>query len=99
MIQLRYVIKFGKFGAYFYDNKLGLDLTLEQVKNLLNTGNTLDKDTLFIRYGKTVKPIHRFDLMEELQAFMSQIIQAINKMNFAKHIKYKAEWKLEITKI
>lgn len=32
----RYVIKIGKFGAYFQDDKEKKDLTLEDVKDLLN---------------------------------------------------------------
>ena len=33
---MRYIIKWGKFGAYFYDNKTKKDLSLKDVYKLLN---------------------------------------------------------------
>lgn len=36
----RYEIRYGKYGAYFYDTDEGQDVTLEQVKHVMN-----DKDT------------------------------------------------------
>jgi len=34
--ELRYIIKNGKFGAYFYDTKLDRDMTLKEVCAILN---------------------------------------------------------------
>lgn len=32
----RYILKFGKFGAYYFDTQTGKDLTLDDVLQLLN---------------------------------------------------------------
>ena len=38
--KMRYVLKFGKFGMYFYDTKDFVDLTLFEILTLLNRGIT-----------------------------------------------------------
>jgi len=38
----RYIIKYGKFGAYFYDTNISKDMDLEMVKSHLNRLNKLE---------------------------------------------------------
>lgn len=41
----RYEIKYGKYGAYFYDKEKEHDMTLEEVRNKLNLLHLMgDKD-------------------------------------------------------
>ena len=42
--RLRYVIKYGKYGAYFYDKDTGISLTLKHVERILNRINEEEKE-------------------------------------------------------
>ncbi len=36
---LRFIVKTGKFGCYFYDNEAKVELSLQAICDLLNTAN------------------------------------------------------------
>ena len=41
---MRYKVKYGKFGAYFYDTKLLQEMTLKEVLATLNTHDVYKED-------------------------------------------------------
>ncbi len=41
---MRYIIKSGRFGKYFYDTRLKADLDLEKVLSLLNESNNIKSE-------------------------------------------------------
>ena len=67
---MRYLLKIGKFGYYFYDSEMNIDLSLEMVLNRLNNSKTaLDK--LRIKYNNL-----NIEILE-----LNRIIHKINTEN------------------
>ena len=48
---MRYKLKKGKFGCYFYDSEMDLDLSLEMVLNRLND-TRIQLEMLRVKYNK-----------------------------------------------
>ena len=43
MSEERFILKVGRFGAYFYDDKLKKDVDLNEIKDMLNEWGSLNK--------------------------------------------------------
>jgi len=42
----RYIIKTGRFGSFFYDNKIGKSIELSEIEDLLNSKTNMEKGFL-----------------------------------------------------
>jgi hypothetical protein len=78
-VNQRFIIKVGKFGAYFYDTKLNKDLDLNHAKNLLNLYEiTLNN---YINVNKKYETLFKdYTIIIDLNSIQNSKIEELTKL-------------------